>query len=130
MNKNPDIVINLPPRTKKNSNQVIFRGKRPFVIPSERYTQLEKDCGWFLNKWKNKNINYPINLKVYFYIEKNYKSDIVGYLQAIQDILVHYKVIEDDNRHIIQSIDGTRVFVDRKNPRIEIWFEKIENSEN
>ena len=108
--------IPLPPRTKKNSR---VHTKAGVPLPSKAYMQYEKDCAWFMPKVEEP-IHYKINLKAVFYIEKDYKSDLVGYLQAIQDILVKYKVLEDDNRKIVHTTDGSRVEVDRKNPRTEV----------
>lgn len=41
------------------------------------------------------------------------KRDIVNLLNAIQDILVKYKVIADDNYNIVQSIDGSRIIYEK-----------------
>lgn len=112
--------IPLPPRTKKNSQQIIKNG---IIIQSKAYRQYEKDCGWFIPKCEA--INYPVNLKAVFYIDADRKSDLVGYLQAIQDILVKYGVLEDDNRRIVHSTDGSYVDVDRKNPRVEIEITEV-----
>jgi Holliday junction resolvase RusA-like endonuclease len=113
--------IPLPPRTKKNSQQITKNG---IIIQSKTYRQYEKDCGWFIPK-VDAPIGYKINLKAAFYIEADRKSDLVGYLQAIQDILVKYGVLEDDNRRIVYSTDGSYVDVDRKNPRTEIEITEV-----
>ena len=41
-------------------------------------------------------------------------------LEAVDDILVKYGVLKDDNFKIIKSHDGSTVEVDRKRPRTEI----------
>jgi len=106
--------IPIPPRTKKNSQQITKNG----IIQSAAYRQYEKDCAWFMPKCEP--IGYKINLKAVFYIDADRKSDLVGYIQAIQDILVKYGVLEDDNRRIVHTVDGSCVEVDRENPRTEI----------
>lgn len=113
--------IPLAPRTKKNSQQVAKNGA---IIQSKAYRQYEKDCAWFMPKVE-KPIAYRVNLKAVFYIDADRKSDLVGYLQAIQDILVKYGVLEDDNRRIVHSTDGSYVDVDRKNPRVEIEITEV-----
>ena len=65
-------------------------------------------------------IDKPINLCCIFYKDKNYKSDLVGYLQAIQDAFVKAKFLLDDNSNIVSSTDGSRIELDRNNPRIEV----------
>ena len=54
------------------------------------------------------------------------KVDLNNLLEATTDMLVHYKVIEDDNSNIVVSHDGSRVFYDKENPRTEIYFERNE----
>ena len=46
------------------------------------------------------------------------RRDIANYIEAIQDILVKYEVLKDDNYNIVYSLDGTRMYVDKENPRV------------
>lgn len=105
------IEIPLLCRSKKNSQRIIRnpRTRKPMIIQSELYKEFEAECSYYLLKYQNSNINYPINLKCLFYVPDRRKRDIVNLMNAIQDILVKYKVIADDNYNIIQSIDGSRI---------------------
>lgn len=111
--------IPLDPVTKKNSGRIIRVGKYPKLLPSEAYTQYEKDCGYFL-KGRGGRISEPIEITCLFYMRTRRKVDLTNLLNAIDDILVHYGVIEDDNSKIIVSHDGSRVFYDRDHPRTEV----------
>lgn len=73
----------------------------------------------------DKPINYPINLKCIFYMEKRYKVDLSNLEEAICDILVHYEILEDDNRNIVATMDGSKVLWDKENPRTEIEITKL-----
>lgn len=119
-----ECVIELPPRTKKNSQRILKAGNRMFIAPSAQYKQYEKDCAWWLNRFRDTNIDFPVNVKCLFYMPTKRKCDLTNLLEAIDDILVHYNVLADDNFSIIQSHDGSRVFVDKQNPRTEILIEK------
>ena len=121
------ITIPVVPRSKKNSQQIIInpRTKRPMIIQSKLYANFERECGKFLRKDKS-NIDYSINLKVEFYVPDKRRRDIANYIEAIQDILVKYEVIKDDNYNIITSLDGTRMYIDKLNPRVEIEITKLE----
>ena len=113
--------INVNPRSKKNSQEIVFNrrtGKR-MVIQNKRYTEFEKECKQYMPIFEEP-IRYPINLGCKFYVCDARKRDIANYIEAIQDILVKYKVIEDDNYSIIKSLDGCSMEIDRDNPRIEI----------
>ena len=116
--------IPLNPKTKKNSQEIHrnpYTGK-PFVAQSKAYTEYEQACGYFLRK-PSKPISTPVNVKCVFYREKNIRCDLTNLLAAICDILVYYKIVDDDNFHIIVSHDGSRVYVDKNNPRTEITIE-------
>lgn len=109
------------PKTKKNSSQIIMnqRTGRPMVIPSKAYKQYEKDCGLQL-KGKGLKINYPVNLKAVYYRKDRRKVDLSNLHEALQDILVKYGVLEDDNYTIVASHDGSCVQIDKENPRTEV----------
>lgn len=120
------IIIPVIPRSKKNSQQIISNSKtkRPMIIQSKLYTNFERECGLYLKRYKS-NIDYSINLKIDFYVPDKRRRDIANYIEAIQDILVKYEVIKDDNYNIITSLDGTRMYIDKENPRVEIEITKI-----
>lgn len=115
-------VIPLNPRTKKNSQQ-IFRKKNgaPYISQSEEYKQYERDAGWFLRPVPVP-INKPVNVRCVFYRDSERRCDLTNLLEAVDDILVKYKILADDNFKIIAAHDGSRVFVDREHPRTEIYI--------
>lgn len=120
-------MIPIQPFAKKNGQKIIINRltKKPMIIQGEKYLKYERDCGKFLNKHKI-NIDYSINLKIEFYVPDRRKRDIANYIEAIQDILVKYEVLKDDNYNIVYSLDGTRMYVDKENPRVEIEITKLE----
>ena len=110
--------IELPPITKKNHQQIVKAGGRLLVIPSKQYKDYEKACEEFMPDCEI--ITAPINLQCLYYMPTRRKVDITNLLQATCDVLVKYKVIEDDNNEIIYSVDGTRVLYDKTRPRTEV----------
>lgn len=129
MVKRLTMTIGIPPRTKKNSQQIVTKkvnGKSiPIIIPSKAYRQYEKDAGLFI-KGKGLKIDYPVNLKVVYYMPTRRKVDLVNLLEATCDILVKYEVLQDDNSEIVKSHDGSKVLIDRENPRAEVCIEVLE----
>lgn len=113
--------IPLNPRTKKNSQRIVVNRAtgRAMIVQSKEYKEYEKNCGWFL-KTPDKPIETPVNVKCVFYRESRIRCDLTNLLEAIDDILVSYGVLSDDNFTVIASHDGSRVFIDRDNPRTEI----------
>ena len=117
------------PVTKKNSGQIITVGGFPRLIPSKQYLQFEKDCQPYFKQVLNQigQIDYPINLQAVFYVETKRKIDLPNLLNAVDDAMVKSELILDDNRDIIASHDGSRVYHDKFNPRIEIEITRQEN---
>ena len=122
------IIIPINPRSKKNSQQIVFnkKTKRAMVIQNKNYTQFERDCKPFMPILEQP-IDYPINLSVQFYVCDARKRDIANYLEAIQDILVKYNIIKDDNYNIVASIDGCSMAINREYPHCEILITKKED---
>jgi Holliday junction resolvase RusA-like endonuclease len=116
------IIIRLSPVTKKNSQRIVYRGKHPFILPSAKYEQYEKDAGWFI---KPLHIDYPVNVKCLYYMPTRRRVDLVNLQEATLDVLVKYGAIIDDNSLIVASMDGSRVYYDKDNPRTEIYIEKV-----
>lgn len=124
--------IPVKPRTKKNhTNFVTLRNGKTILLPSKPYREFEKTvCTFIEGHFGNiEPIEEPVNLKCIFYKEKDYRSDLPGYIQAIADSLVKGGLLKDDNTKIITGIDGSRVFLDRDNPRIEVEITKIGETE-
>lgn len=119
-------LIPLDPKTKKNNQKIIRNNKTNalMIVQNERYKQYEKDAGWFLKR-PAEPIDYPVNVKCVFYRATDRRVDLTNLLEAIDDILVKYKVLADDNCKIIIGHDGSRVHIDRKRPRTEIVIEPI-----
>lgn len=120
--------------TKKNSSHSFwhkYSGKMIHTVDA-KYLSWEKDAikqlglcnnGKFLNdKNRVKNIEIPVILKCHFYNYDNRKRDISNYYEGLQDLLVDAGILKDDNYTIIIGHDGSRMFVDKFNPRIEFWI--------
>lgn len=120
-----EIIIPIEPRTKKNSQSIIINKGHPLIIPSSAYKQYERDCKPYL-PIIDKPIDYPVNIEVKYYMKTHRRVDLVNLLQATSDMLVHHRILEDDNCNIILSYDGSRVYYDKNNPRAEIKISKIE----
>ena len=93
------------------------------VIPSKQYRQYEKDCAVFMPKAEG--INEPVNVKAVYYMPTRRRVDLCNLHEALCDILVHYRIVEDDNCKIIATMDGSRVEYDKENPRTEVTIERL-----
>jgi Holliday junction resolvase RusA-like endonuclease len=94
------------------------------IIQNEKYITYENQAGWFLRKPKQP-IDYPVNIECRFYRKNAVRCDLTNLLEAIDDVLVKYGIIKDDAFTILQSHDGSRVYIDKDKPRTEIIIKKI-----
>jgi Holliday junction resolvase RusA-like endonuclease len=110
--------IPLNPRTKKNSQRIVMnsRTKAPMILPDPKYKEYEAQAGWFLKRKPEKPISQPVNVKCLFFRDSRRRCDLTNLLEAIDDILVKYGILADDNFEIIRGHDGSRVFVDKERP--------------
>lgn len=124
-----EFTIPVRPATKKNSGQIIQVRGRSILIPSKQYKRFEKDCLPYLYHVKDTAgvINYPVNVQCTFFTETKRKIDLPNLLNAIDDAMVKSGLIVDDNRDIIAAHDGSRVFHDKFNPRIEITITELKD---
>lgn len=119
-----NFVIPVAPITKKNSQDIIpiknkLTGKvRHIPIPSKQYRNFEAECIPHCSGMGN--FDYPVNVKAVFFMKTLRKVDLTNLLSALDDTLVKGGVLKDDNRDIIAGHDGSRVFYDKLNPRIEV----------
>lgn len=122
------------PYIKKNSQRTIWHKtlKRMIVVYSANFTAWKKDAlmqlglcsNGYLKKKISEPIDYPVILKVHFYNKTKHRRDLSGMYEGIQDLLVEAGVLKDDNCNIIIGHDGSRMYYDKKHPRIELWLLK------
>jgi Holliday junction resolvase RusA-like endonuclease len=131
------IVLEGQPITKKNSQRMHEHGKRcpacnrgqwSFPAPSKQFEEYQEAAGWMI-RCKGFEIDTPLNLKAIYYMQTRRNPDLVNLLEATCDILVHYKVVEDDNGGIVVSHDGCRIRYDKNRPRVEITLTPAEDVE-
>ena len=118
--------VPLTPITKKNHQQILKNrttGKH-FASPSQVYKDYEATALWYIPK-RGKSIDFPVEIKCLFYMPDVRNCDLTNHLESIDDIMVKAGILKDDNYKILVSHDGSRVLVDRDNPRTEVEIRKI-----
>ena len=117
--------IDTKPVTKKNSQRIV-RDKegRPRIIQSAAYKKYEKKSRAYMPDIKT--IERRVNVKAVYYMPNNRRVDLTNLHEALHDVLVHYKVLKDDNCKIIVSTDGSYVDVDKWHPRTEVTITELE----
>lgn len=125
--------IPIDPRTKKNSHRISGCGKRcpvcgkyakQFVRNADTTTEFSFAAAKYLKPKPKKPIDEPIHLVYRLYTQTRHRKDDLNLYEALDDILVKEGILKDDDRSIIRSRDGSRVFYDKENPRSEIYIYK------
>ena len=117
------------PVTKKNSMQFAYNKAtgRMFIRPSKAFEEYQEAVGWYLRgPTKGAKLAGRYNVKCVYYMPTHHRVDLGNLIAATCDILVHYKVLEDDNSNIVAAHDGSRVKYDKANPRVEITITEVE----
>lgn len=127
-----EAVIPLDPKSKKNNQTICYKqinGKEiPFIAQGKIYKQYEREAGWYIRSKARgmKPIDFPVNVKCIFYRQSKRTIDLPNLQNAICDILVKYRILADDCRDIVFTMDGSKVLYDKNNPRTEITITQIE----
>lgn len=118
------------PRTKKNSQRIVSRGKYHSILPSKAYMEYSKHLILIFREGTARRhtepLQEPITLMCHYYMKTRGRVDKINLEEATHDILVDNGVLKDDDATIIASTDGTRVFYSKENPRVEIYISKFE----
>ena len=120
-------IVKLPPVSKKNSQQILTNRKtgRPFIMPSSKYRQYEREAAWFLKPRPPRPIECEVSVKCLFYMPTRRRVDLNNLLEAATALLVSAGVLKDDHCGIVVSHDGSRVLYDKESPRTEITITRM-----
>jgi Holliday junction resolvase RusA-like endonuclease len=113
-------------RTKKNSQILSTRGPRPITIASKAYRAWNKSAQMYLMVFRTKclvplPLKMPVNCRALFYQTQDV-ADANNLYAALADALQEGRIIENDKQ--IRSWDGSRMFIDKQNPRCDVFLEE------
>lgn len=118
------LVVVGSPAIKKNRNRVIRVKGRPFIIPSKKAVDWEKDAVSQLKaQWRDKPpIEGPLSATLHIHLSSRQNGDMFNYDQAPLDALQEAGVIQNDR----QFQEG-HLFLHKKsgNPRVEITVSEL-----
>jgi len=126
----------VPPRTKKNSPQIVPHMKFPILVPSESYREWLRGCKKSLKEQiiglgSILPIAKPVNCRAIFYRAAKI-GDAVGYYQALGDLLQENVGGKNDpelrvltNDKYLWQWDGSRLAKDPSRPRVEVELTEL-----
>lgn len=120
------------PRTKKNHGER-WKPKGSnltLTVPSKAWRDWLQGVAFLLPGGRTRlrftdgeTLLFRVNCRGIFYRDAN-RGDAVGYYQGLADLLEKTGVVKNDAQ--IVSWDGSRLLIDRKNPRVEVILESAE----
>lgn len=116
--KNNKLIIYGRIPSKKNSK--IWTGK--YLISSKAYREREKEQSLALAN--HQKYDYPVEMHYEFYRPDKRRTDMDNKITSIQDLLVHNKILLDDDYTHIPYKTSRSICVDKENPRVEIIIKK------
>lgn len=112
------------PRTKKTSNRLVpGRGRkagRKLVLPSAAWVRWVETAVFPVKVARLPD--QPYSCRALFYRDR-LTGDACGYYQGLADALEKWGVLSDDR--FLVDWDGSRLLLDRKNPRVEITLTPV-----
>jgi Holliday junction resolvase RusA-like endonuclease len=116
------------PATKKNSQRIVHVRGKPMIIQSKQHNSWEEYAILQLRSQARRQslrtITGPVNMCAMVYREKAGRADLLNYLAAVSDALERAGIVENDSQ--VAGLDGSRLFIDKANPRVEVTLEVME----
>lgn len=112
-------------RPKKNSKRLVHIHGRIVPISSQIFMDWHNDAIKQLIELKlpREKINKPLTITATFYQPDDRKRDLSNQIESVNDLLVDYEFLEDDNRRIVKEVHLYDGGIDRENPRCEVVVE-------
>src|SRR5208282_2118219 len=118
--------------TKKNRPRIVRFGGHAGLVPCKEYADWVKQTVILAvilrRSLISQGLRLPLEgplarcLRVYLFMRTT--GDLSGYEQAVDDWLQHYEFIANDK--LIKSHDGSRLLLDRQEPRLELMVTPYE----
>jgi len=111
--------------SKKNSKYLVYRGGRPYFIPSPAYKLWHEEQSWVIKKCRPKTPIEKCDVTLIFYAPDRRAADLTNKAESIMDLLVDNGIIKDDNWFVVIKLNLIFNEVDKENPRVIINILKL-----
>lgn len=109
--------------SKKNSKQIVCRGRFPLVLPSQNFKDWHEASMRTLKISPEIRKAMPIRkakVELTIYWNDMRKADLTNKAESVMDLLVDAGILEDDNWFVCGDLHLIFGGIDRKNPRAEV----------
>jgi hypothetical protein len=108
--------------SKKNSKILVFRGKRPILLPSQAYKKWHKSAVAEVLEQGISTISNISDIQADIWFPDNIRCDLTNKAESIMDLLVDCNVLEDDRWQITGPLYLCPKGIDKENPRAEVYI--------
>lgn len=118
------IVIPVAPLTKKDSPKMVYNrdDDKMEIYKSKKYKDYCRIAGMYMDPL---NIDFPVNVKMTFFLPNRYPSSLLGLQEAVEEVLVDCNMLSTNDSRVLASTDGSRILFDKTFPRTEIEISRI-----
>jgi len=113
----------IPGNTPSSKNGRVWTGRYSIASAATRKWKLATDEHWKSQakqfRKESKGLSKPLYIEFKFYRKSRHKFDLINIAQAVQDAMVNYNWIDDDNADELIPVFAIYEY-DNKNPRVEI----------
>ena len=135
-----------PSRTPTQARLVIYG--EPMVKPDAKSIAKDKEGNWvvadsptyvaYMKQFRQQtfeernqyDIELPFKSKIQitavFYLGENIANRLSQYVDGLMDCLLYSGIINSATNRVVNNFDGSRIYVDMKRPRIEVFIKKWE----
>lgn len=125
-----NIVISGRVPSKKNSKQIVCRGRFPQVLPSKQYKEWHEIAMYSVMKQRQEHDQSdhsfpmtPFQATFTIFAPDARKFDLSNKFESVADLLVDCGIIADDHYGILSRVLLQFGGIDRENPRAEILLQ-------
>jgi Holliday junction resolvase RusA-like endonuclease len=116
-------IFTIPGNTPSSKNSRIWTGKYSIASAATRKWKLATDEYWKEQakafRKESKGLPKPLYVEFKFYRKSRHKFDMINIAQAVQDAMVKFDWIDDDNADELIPVFVPYEY-DNKNPKVEI----------
>ena len=116
-------IFTIPGNTPSSKNSRIWTGKYSIASAATRKWKLATDEYWKEQakafRKESKDLPKPLYIEFKFYRKSRHKFDMINIAQAVQDAMVKFDWIDDDNADELIPVFVPYEY-DNKNPKVEI----------
>lgn len=110
--------------SKKNSKQIVCRGRYPKVLPSSAHQKWHKEQMSYLSNMSLSRLDSVDSVEMTFYAPDKRAGDLSNKAESVMDLFVDAGLLADDNWFVCPKLVLIFGGVDRENPRVEVCLYK------